>query len=290
MLENISRKPFSGELIEKAYLLGLRTGDIHARKHYRLINIETTSTQQAQLDMFQNSFGGYGKIKTYEKKGGYTEKTNRIYCFLDKSFEFLVKKPKSIPKWISNSEEAFFSFLAGYCDSEGSWIITQHKKYNGKYKDLIFSLGTCDKIILEDIHQKLKDLNFSSHLYMVRKKGIYGSRTCNFDLYRVMMANRKDVVRLAKSLLPYSMHENKRKAKERIINYHQKNMKNKLLKRKKLGTMKISCIKCGHGKVWKNGFSYSKYKDKKYLRYKCPICKNEFQKGVYQYADDRCQL
>ena len=189
-------------------------------------------------------------------------------------------KPKSIPKWIIKDNELFYYFLAGYCDSEGSWIITQHSKYDGKYKDIIFSLGACDKTVLEQIHQKLKEHGFNSHLYMVRKKGVYDKRICNLDLYRVMVTNRGSVVRLAKILLPISKHDDKRNAKLRIINYNKLYLKRKEAKRKKLGTVRVSCINCGHKKVWKNGYSYSMYKDKKYRRYKCPTCKHEFQRGL----------
>ncbi len=281
--KNYIRFEFSGDLKEKAYLLGLRTGDIHARKHCRLIAVSTTSPKISQMKMFRASFAKYAHINEYECNGGFTEKSRRICCYLHSSFEFLIEKLKTIPNWILNNEKLFYSFLAGYCDSEGSWIITQHKKYNGKYKDLIFSLGTSDKIILDQIHQKLKELGFSSHLYMVRKKGtentINGIIIRNLDLYRVMMSNRKSVVKLAKILLPLSKHADKQKAKLRIINYNKLNLKRKELKRKRLGTIKMPCIKCDHKKIWKNGYSYSKYRDKKYTRYKCPICKHEFQKG-----------
>ena len=172
--------------------------------------------------------------------------------------------------------------MAGYCDSEASWVITEHKRYEGKWKDLIFSLGTCDKTVLEQINKKLKELGFNSHLYLVRKKGIYGKMKCNFDLYRVMITKHKDIVKLAEALLPLSRHEDKRKAKLRVINYEKANDVKKLLKKKNLGTVKLECIHCKHKKVWRNGVK--KYKDKKYLRYKCPACKKEFQK-----VESRCQ-
>ena len=283
---NIPRKPsdrrnywrthFFGNLNEKAYLLGLRTGDLHAFKHFRLIKVETTSPRNAQLKMFKEAFEKYAPVIVREAKGGYTEKTNRMYCFLNSSFNFLVDKPKTIPDWILDDNELFYAFLAGYCDCEASWIITQHKKYDGKYKDLIFSLGTCDKAILEQIHQKLKELGFNVHLYMVREKGTYGDRVCNFDLYRVMISDRKSVVKLAEKLLPLSKHDEKIAAKLRIINYEKMNQKRKLLKRQKLGTVELTCIHCGHKKVWRNGFS--RHKDKRYPRYQCPICKKEFSR------------
>jgi DNA-directed RNA polymerase subunit M/transcription elongation factor TFIIS len=269
--------PFSGDLKEKSYLLGLRTGDLHARSHYQKVQVEMTSTKQEQLKMFRTIFEKYAKVKSYEKKGGYTDKTNKIYSFLDKSFNFLVKKPSSIPDWIIEDKELFFFFLAGYCDSESSWIMTQHKKYGGKYRDLIFSLGTCDKRVLEQIHKKLKELGFSSHLYMVRKKGIYGERVCNLNLYRVMMANRKSVIKLAETLLPISKHGDKINAKRRLIDYNNKNLKTKAMNRKKLGTVQLDCPRCEHKKVWKNGIK--RHEEYISLRFKCPLCKNEFVGG-----------
>lgn len=275
--KDYAKKQFSGKLDEKAYLIGLRAGDISAQKHCRLIAVCTTSPKKAQMRMFRDAFGKYSHVNEYEARGGFTEKSRKINAYLHPSFDFLIEKPKSIPAWVLSKDKLFHSFLAGYCDSEASWIITKHKKYNEKWRDLIFSLGTCDKTILEQINQKLKELGFNSHFYLVRRKDIYGERKCNLDLYRVMIMSHKDVVRLAEILLPLSKHEEKQKAQSRLIKYEKKNNERKLLKKKSLGTIKIACPNCGHKKVWRSGFK--KYKNMKYLRYKCPMCKKEFMKG-----------
>lgn len=272
------KKPFSGNLKEKSYLLGLRAGDIYAKKIYNRVIVETTSPRLSQMKMFNGAFKKYGTVIIYEKKGGLTAKTNRIYCALDKTFQFLTNKPKQIPQWIIKNKNLFYHFLAGYVDSEGSWIITEHKKYNGRWKDLIFSLGSCDKKILEQIQQKLRQSGFNSHKYLVCKKGVYGAKLYNFDFFRVMITNHDDVAKLAKILLPLSKHEDKRRKMLGIIDYRLKSIKKKLIKKENLGTTKILCIRCGNKKVWKNGFS--KYKNKKYQRYKCPRCRKEFQKVV----------
>lgn len=267
--KNYIRFRFSGDMNEKAYLMGFRTGDLHAFKHCRLIKIETTSPRNALVNMFKKAFEKYGKVIVRETKGGYTEKTNRIYCFLDSSFEFIINKPKIIPDWILKDESLFYSFLAGYCDGEASWIITQHKKYEGRYKDLVFSLGTCDKDVLEQIHQKLKELGFRSHLYMVRKRGVYGERVCNFDLYRVMIHRVKDVIKLAKTLLPLSLHEEKRNKMLEIIKL-ESSFKRAL-------ALEIPCPLCNYTKLWKLGFS--QYKNR-YQRYVCPSCRKNFTENT----------
>lgn len=263
--KNYVRFRFSGDLNEKSYLIGLRTGDLHARKHSRLIVVETTSPRDAQLTMFKKAFDKYAKVIVKERKGGYTEKTNRIYCHLDSSFKFLLNKPEFIPSWILKNDNLFYFFLAGYCDSEASWIITRHKKYDGKYKDLIFSLGTCDKTILEQTNQKLKELGFRSHLYMVRKKGIYRERICNFDLYRVMITHIKDIIKLAKILLPLSLHEEKRDKMQKIIKLEP------LFKRAL--SLEIPCPACKHRKLWKLGFLQYGNRSQRYV---CPNCEKYF--------------
>lgn len=258
---------FSGKLEEKAYLLGLRAGDIYARKHFKCITVEVTSSKPEQIQMFQRVFSKYGKVSFYEKKGGFTEKTTRAYCYLNDSFNFLIEKSIFIPEWILKKEELFYSFLTGYVDSEGSWIITKHKRYKGKYKDVVFSLGSCDKIILEQIQKKLQELGFNSHLYLVRKMGTNtGMGVCHFDLYRVMIMRVKDVIRLAKILLPLTMHEKKRDKILKIIELEP------LFKR--TFSLEIKCPLCSYGKLWKYGFW--KYKENKYPRYICSKCKRYF--------------
>ncbi|MDO8634077.1 MAG: hypothetical protein Q7K34_02165 [archaeon] len=276
--KDYQKNPFSGNLIEKAYLVGLRAGDINAGKKNNCTVIYATSTKPAQMKMLHKLFGKYAHLNEYDAKGGYTEKSRKLVGYLDNSFDFLVEKPQKIPEWILNDNELFYSFLSGYCDSEASWILTEHKKYGGKWKDRAFSLGTSDKTVLEQINQKLIELGFNSHLYLVEKKGIYGDRKRNLDLYRVMMSSHQEVIKLAQILLPLSKHEDKIKAMSKLIEYEKLNDEKKLVKKQNLGTIPMACVYCKHKKVWNNGFK--KYKNKKYRRYKCPSCKKEFQRKL----------
>jgi hypothetical protein len=50
------KNSFSGDLKEKAYLLGLRTGDIHCRKNHNMIRVESATSHLSQLTMFQKKF------------------------------------------------------------------------------------------------------------------------------------------------------------------------------------------------------------------------------------------
>lgn len=85
------KAPFAGDLQEKAYLLGLRAGDLWSKRHRNLIQVETASPRAAQVQMMKEVFGKFTTVHVYPKKE-VRGLTNRIYCLLDSSFEFLLRK------------------------------------------------------------------------------------------------------------------------------------------------------------------------------------------------------
>jgi len=91
------RKPFSGDEYERAYLLGLRAGDIHARKRAtNTVGVNVTTTYPAMIELFERTFGRYGHVKKYPAKGPLVYEWY-VYCDLDTSFGFLIKKPMEAP-------------------------------------------------------------------------------------------------------------------------------------------------------------------------------------------------
>jgi hypothetical protein len=50
------KAPFSKDLSEKAFMLGMRTGDFYARKKNLSIRVQTTSTHNAMIDFFYRCF------------------------------------------------------------------------------------------------------------------------------------------------------------------------------------------------------------------------------------------
>jgi len=259
---------FSGDLKERAYMLGFRTGDLYVmKKSPNCIKVEGGSSQPIFLKIFERIFGKYGIFKTYERKGNITKKWFKVISYLDSSFEFLVEKLNEIPESIMNDNEHFLSFLAGYSDAEGSWIIANHTQKVGKSKDSIFSLGSCDKVILYQIYQKLKELGFNSHIYLSKKAGTSTQLgEYHSDFYRIRLYG-KDVAKLAELLLSLSQHEDKQKHMVEIIELEK-------MKIEKLGTIEIPCSYCSHKRVSKCGGYF--YKGKRFQRYKCPICKEVF--------------
>ncbi|MBL7206003.1 MAG: IS1 family transposase [Candidatus Aenigmarchaeota archaeon] len=264
---NYPKFNFSGNLIEKSYMLGFRAGDLYSKRKCNNIKIETTSSKEIFLDLFHEIFEKYGIVRAYERKGSLTKKTFKMHCYLNNSFNFLLRKPLRIPKWIIKNNKCFFSFFGGYSDAEGSWVITNHKYRDSINKDSMFCMRSCDKDIMHQIHDGLTKNNLKSNLYLERKKG-----TCTnigkykSDLYKICLYG-KNALKLAALTLPFSRYACKKYKMESIIELENSKIMN-------LGTLNISCISCDHKKVRKNG-SYG-YKNKRFQRYKCPICKKVF--------------
>ena len=137
---------FSGDLKEKAYILGLVTGDLHTRKHCRQILTELTTTHPSMINLFCNIFQKYGTPKRYIK---YNRITNRyewkIYVLLNSSFDFMLQKELNI------NNEYFYDFLAGFFDCEGCLFLYNNHSYVG----LSFLLYNSNKRLLQNIKKRL---------------------------------------------------------------------------------------------------------------------------------------
>jgi len=187
------KTPFSNNLQEKAYLVGLRCGDISAQKHGRHIRVSVSTTHPAMLKLFKSSFEKYGVVGLYPK---YDKRVRQyrwsIYCDLNSSFDFLLSKPESIPKWIIKNDELFLAFLSGYFDAEGCLSLY----YNGKSKsrDFQWILKSCDKEILDEITDKLSSMGFDLCSGLVKKadfksynKDLWGIRICTrFQIFGLL--------------------------------------------------------------------------------------------------------
>jgi predicted HTH domain antitoxin len=200
--------PFSGNLIEKAYLLGLRAGDISAKLDGKQVTVITGTTHFSQVQMFKKVFEKYSPVKFYEASIKDGRKAWIVYCRLHPSFKFLLKKPNYIPVQILKNDRLFFSFLAGYADSEGCWNI--YKQKDSKKARGRFQIISGDKTILKQLTQKLKKIGFKPLFGLSRKSG----HKCkvgvsNLDMYYLSLNHQKDVLKLSKILIKYSKHPEK---------------------------------------------------------------------------------
>lgn len=124
-----ARKNFSGDELEKAYLIGFAEGDLRVRNHggdkSETISIACGSTKKAQIALIHSLFSQYGRV--WIGKPNERGVTN-IEAFVNKSFEFLVPESRNY-EWCADSEASFFAFLAGFTDAEGSLFIAQNKAH-----------------------------------------------------------------------------------------------------------------------------------------------------------------
>lgn len=201
------KKPFSNDLNEKAYFLGLRAGDFYAKWARKSIRVQTTTTHLAQINLLENAFKNYGEICTYLTKNKSREDEWFIYVDLHPSFRFLLKKPNKVPDWILKDKKYFFQFLAAYMDCEGSWRI---QKSHQKHIRFMFKITTGDLKILRQIKKKLETFDYHPYLYLKSKKGVktsYGAY--DQDMFDLTINRKKEIVSLINKLLPLSKHSEK---------------------------------------------------------------------------------
>lgn len=215
------KSPFSGDLKEKAYFLGLRTGDFYAKQIKKCIRIQTTTTHLAQIELLERAFKRYGEHRVYYSRNKAREDEWFIYTDLHPSFDFLLKKPQEIPKWILDKDEYFYSFLSAYMDCEGTFCIIKNHE---KFARFIFRIKTGDKRILEQIRDKLNSNNFFTLLYPGYRKGKIGTYGIfRIDMYDLILYRKSEVISLIETLLLLSKHSEKIRKMEFILENRDKN-------------------------------------------------------------------
>jgi hypothetical protein len=154
--EAITRYPkrdFSGDPVEKAYLIGFRLGDLHVKKPHQnglTIRVDCTTTKIEQIELIKQLFGNYGHIWLSKRRA---DGNRLIVCFLNESFAFLLEKRDRIEEWILKSDELFAAFLAGYSDAEACIFTTK--------RGARFVLASYDKTILHQIYSRLQSLGIT---------------------------------------------------------------------------------------------------------------------------------
>jgi len=181
---------FSGDLNEKAYILGMSYGDLHVCRHSKQIAVQLTTTHPSMIKLFYKMFEKYGTPKKYPKYNKTTERYEwALYVLLDKSFEFLLSTKLS-----DIEKEQFKYFLAGFFDSEGCLHIYNNHGFIG----LTFLVYNNDKKIIDYILENLKKDNFKPKLRKMFKKGI--KTTNNYyrgnDLWSISLHTNNEVKRI----------------------------------------------------------------------------------------------
>lgn len=213
---------FSGNLVEKAYLIGFRLGDLNTYKTSRkseLVVARCNTTQEAQINLIKGIFGKYGKVTI--SSGEYSTNVN---CFLNKTFNFLLPKFKTIPSWIEKSKNTGLAFIAGYTDAEGNFILNQ-----GRAR---FKIDAYDLSVLSWIVNYLNKLGIQVKFCCIAREGDLRSNGLKFnaDLWRINVNEAFSLLTFITLLKPYIKH--KKRLSDMLI--CEKNIKRRL----KYGTIR----------------------------------------------------
>lgn len=157
------RKPFDGTDEDRAYLLGLRHGDLSVSRPWKgVVRVSTSTTHPAMVELFRSQFGGHGHVYQYAryKKDTETYEWN-VQIILDESFSFLLQGFSEVRSWVAESESRVLAYLSGFLDAEGSILVTR----NTKGGIVVFvDYFNENKVLLEWIVGRAKDLGLGTSL------------------------------------------------------------------------------------------------------------------------------
>ena len=149
------RKPFQGDALERAYLMGLRHGDLDVVRHGRAVRVRVSTTHPAMAGLFESVFSSYGHVARYARTAPFTGYEWTLECDLDASFEFLLEKPRNEDLRRLNKQQ-FSAFLSGFFDAEGA-IYLHRKRFGWGYE---VTLSNNDAELLNLIASRLSLLGF----------------------------------------------------------------------------------------------------------------------------------
>lgn len=190
------KKKFSGNPIEKAYLIGFALGDLEVKKRYensKTIQIDGGSTRIEQINLVKNLFKKYGRVWI-----GKPDKVRKrkVLVFLDlPSFSFLLN-PMQEMSWILKNNKHFAAFLAGFVDAEGSFYVSDNKPN--------FQLCNNNKKIIFLIKNKLLEIG-------IRCSGPYRLVKQNPNHLRLRIRKQDELLQLCKLISPYLKHAKRKK-------------------------------------------------------------------------------
>lgn len=209
----IKKYDFSGNRIEKAYLIGFRFGDLNVIKRVNVISVRCSSTIREQILLIKKLFRMYTNPSTksfIEKK--FNILRTDILCLLNKTFTFLIAKTDKIPGWILKDKILFFSFFAGYSDAEGCFYF---KKPRGCGKITVgsFLIATQQKFIIYQLWKNMQRYGIKAPFPRISvPSGIRpGGFKNNKDMWQIEVCRKESLWKLIHLMGQFMKHQNKLK-------------------------------------------------------------------------------
>jgi hypothetical protein len=157
------RKPFDGTDEDRAYLLGLRHGDLSISRPWKgVVRVSTSTTHPAMVQLFRTLFEPYGHVYQYAryKKDTRTYEWN-IQVIVDDCFSFLFQSFEESKEWVAMSQSRIIAYLSGFLDAEGSILVTRS---NRGYAVVFVDYFNEDKSILDWISATATNLGLGVSL------------------------------------------------------------------------------------------------------------------------------
>lgn len=207
------RRPFDGTDEDRAYLLGLRHGDLSVSEPWKgVVRVSTSTTHPAMAELFTELFGRYGHVYQHARFKNDTGSYEwNLSVIVDETFGFLVGD-RGAQRASLNGVLNIQSYLAGVLDAEGSIGIFE----NARHVALIISIYNTDLSLLGFVKGSLLTSHY--HVlgpYLDKRKGTITSKykiARKKDYWRVAVAVFEDCQALLRSL-PLR-HPEKRARKE----------------------------------------------------------------------------
>jgi len=193
---------FSGDPIEKAYLIGFRLGDLNVMKGVSVIQVRCSTTVYHQLNLIRDIFSPYTTVRSTKGKRGDWD----VVAMVNRSFDFLLPKHEIIPDWITQNPKTFFAFFAGYTDAEGCFYFKKPKRKNTKIAS--FEIQTQDKQIIHQLWENMQKYGVSSPRPNVSiKAGVRSNgNKNNKDMWRFEVCRKESLWKLIHYLQPHILH------------------------------------------------------------------------------------
>lgn len=215
------RMDFAGSKSEKAYLIGFAMGDLRVRRttpNGNTVHIDCGSTKPSQIKLIKSLFKNYGRVWVSKpnKRGAV-----QIECFVNLSFNFLLRKRKLADRWIVDNKKYFAAFLAGFTDAEGCVSINKSGR-------AYYSLGNNNFRLLRQIRSRLIGSGIKvTALINHHNRGnvVWGKYRQNEDYHSIGVHQKFSLLKLFDLIWPYTKHEDKKLAIKKArsnINYRNR--------------------------------------------------------------------
>ena len=124
------RRPFDGTDEDKAYLLGLRHGDLSVSRPWKgVVRVSNSTTHPAMVELFRGLFEKCGHVYQFPR---YKKEVDayewNVQVNLDDSFSLLLMSFEEARPWFEEKKERAIAYFSGFLDAEGSVLVTKNTR------------------------------------------------------------------------------------------------------------------------------------------------------------------